>query len=126
MINSNTMILFSQYTMILNFQYHPTLNISCLCKFHFLLYYSTIYIILITAWINATITESQEPDLQHFWSVRTIATSAETDYNNVKSFLQCNLRSCPSNVKTICYQSMVRSILDYASTIWSPYTQRNI
>ena len=54
--------------------------------------------------------------------IRQITTKA----NNVKSFLQRNLRSCPVNVKIICYQSMVRSILDYASTIWSPYTKRNI
>ena len=46
--------------------------------------------------------------------------------NNVKSFLQRNLKSCPVNIKVTCYQSMVRSILDYASTIWSPYTQKNI
>ena len=54
--------------------------------------------------------------------VRQITTKA----NNVKSFLQQNLRSCPINVKAICYQSIVRSILDYASIIWSPYTQKSI
>ena len=31
-------------------------------------------------------------------------------------------RKCQSHL----YQSMVRSILDYTSTIWSPYTLKNI
>jgi len=51
---------------------------------------------------------------------RQITTKA----NNAKNFLQRNLKSFPVNVKAICYQSMVRSILDYASIIWSPYTQK--
>ena len=32
----------------------------------------------------------------------------------------------PVNIKATCYQSMVRSILDYASIVWSPYKQKNI
>ena len=45
--------------------------------------------------------------------------------NNVKSFLPQNLKPCPVNIKSpVTDQSMVRSILDYASTIWSPYTQK--
>jgi len=54
--------------------------------------------------------------------VRQITAKA----NSLKCFLQRNIKSCPVNVKTICYQSMVRSILDYASIVWSPYTQKNI
>ena len=46
--------------------------------------------------------------------------------NNVKNFLQHNIRACPVNVKATCYCSMIRSILEYASIVWSPYTQRNI
>ena len=46
--------------------------------------------------------------------------------NNVKSYLQRILKSCPVNIKVACYQSMVRSILDHTSTIWSPYTQKDI
>jgi len=41
-------------------------------------------------------------------------------------FLQRNIKSCPFNVKIVCYQSMVRSTLDYASIIWSPHTCRKI
>ena len=39
---------------------------------------------------------------------------------SVKSFLQCNLTSCPPNIKLLCYITMVRSILEYASPVWSP------
>ena len=46
--------------------------------------------------------------------------------NKVKCFLQRNLKPCPITVKTTCYNSLIRSILDYASVIWSPYTQKNI
>ena len=47
--------------------------------------------------------------------------------NKVKGFLQRNLKTgCPTTVKTICYKSLIRSILDYASIIWSPHTQKNI
>ena len=49
-----------------------------------------------------------------------------TKANKVKCFLQRNLKPCPTTVKTICYKSLIRSILDYASIIWSPHTQKNI
>ena len=29
-------------------------------------------------------------------------------------------------VKVACYKSMIRPILEYASTVWSPYTKKNI
>ena len=29
-------------------------------------------------------------------------------------------------VKEVCYKSMVRPILEYSSTVWSPYTDKNI
>ena len=29
-------------------------------------------------------------------------------------------------VKVACYKSMIRQILEYASTVWSPYTKKNI
>ena len=55
--------------------------------------------------------------------IRQITSKA----NSVKNFLQCNItRACPVTVKATCYCSMIRSILEYASIVWSPYTQRNI
>ena len=46
--------------------------------------------------------------------------------NSVKSFLQRNINSCTEMVKVACYKSMIRPILEYASTVWSPYTKKNI
>ena len=45
---------------------------------------------------------------------------------SVKSFLQRNLTSCPPNIKLLCYITMVRSILEYASPVWSLYTKQDI
>ena len=62
---------------------------------------------------------------QHLtWNEHTNYVTSKA--NKVKCFLQRNLKSCPTTVKTTCYNSLIRSILDYASIIWSPYTQKNI
>ena len=39
---------------------------------------------------------------------------------SVKAFLQRNLTSCPPNIKLLCYITMVRFILEYASPLWLP------
>jgi len=54
--------------------------------------------------------------------VKTVISKA----NKVKGFLQRNIKYCPRIVKARCYNSMIRPILEYASAIWSPYTQKNI
>ena len=41
-------------------------------------------------------------------------------------FLYRNLRQCPSHIKAMCYKSMVRPILEYASSVWDPHTNVNI
>jgi len=46
--------------------------------------------------------------------------------NSVKNFLQRNLKYCPIDIKTNCYNCMVKPVLEYASIIWSPYTQKNV
>ena len=33
---------------------------------------------------------------------------------------------CPSEIKTKCYTSLVRPVIEYAATAWDPYTARNI
>ena len=45
---------------------------------------------------------------------------------SIKAFLQRNLRSCPSHIKLQCYTTMIRPILEYANTVWSPYTKKDI
>ena len=44
----------------------------------------------------------------------------------VKAFLQRNIKSCPLQVKEDCYRIMVRPIMEYACTVWSPHTKKNI
>ena len=46
----------------------------------------------------------------------------------VNGFLYRNLRQYPSNIKSTCYwrKSMVRPVLEYASTVWDPHTNVNI
>ena len=46
--------------------------------------------------------------------------------NSVRGFLQQNLTKCPLPIKSSCYLSLVRPILEYACAIWSPYHQYNI
>ena len=46
--------------------------------------------------------------------------------NSMNAFLQRNIKSCPPRVKEICYKIMVRPIIEYACTVWSPHTKKNI
>ena len=46
--------------------------------------------------------------------------------NSVHGFLQRNLYSCPMSTKINCYKALVKPVLDYAATVWSPYTQKDI
>ena len=46
--------------------------------------------------------------------------------NQINAFLYRNLRHCPSGVKCNCYKSMVRPIVEYASSVWDPHTTTNI
>ena len=54
--------------------------------------------------------------------VKTVTIKA----NKVKGFLQRKLKHCPTSIKARFYSSMIRPILEYASAIWSPHTQRNV
>ena len=44
--------------------------------------------------------------------------------NNTRAFLQRNINRCPEAVKTLCYQAFVRPIVEYASTVWDPSTEK--
>ncbi len=46
--------------------------------------------------------------------------------NNTSAFLQRNINRCPEAIKTLCYQTFVRPIVEYASTVWDPPTEKNI
>jgi len=46
--------------------------------------------------------------------------------NSVLGFLRRNFSTCPTNVKSALYKSLVRPILEYACTVWSPHCQKDI
>ena len=46
--------------------------------------------------------------------------------NSILAFLQRNLSQCSLRVKSLAYLTYVRPVLEYASVVWSPFTQSNI
>ncbi|KAI0221088.1 hypothetical protein LSAT2_027493 [Lamellibrachia satsuma] len=44
--------------------------------------------------------------------------------NNTRAFLQRNISSCPQAIKSRCYQTFVRPIVEYASTVSDPSTKK--
>ena len=46
--------------------------------------------------------------------------------NSVKGFLSQNFKHCPPSVKSKCYQTLIRPVLEYASIVWSPYWLRSL
>ena len=44
--------------------------------------------------------------------------------NKAKAFLQRNIGSCTKAVKEACYKLMVRPILEYSNTVWSPFIKK--
>ena len=44
--------------------------------------------------------------------------------NNTRAFLQRHISSCPQAIKSRCYQTFVRPIVEYASTVWDPSTKK--
>ena len=43
--------------------------------------------------------------------------------NRTLAFIRRNLHSCPINIKTIGYTTLVRPLLEYSSSVWDPHTQ---
>ena len=43
--------------------------------------------------------------------------------NSAKAFLQRNIYQCPKAIKSSCYKSLVRPILEYAAPVWCPLLQ---
>ena len=46
--------------------------------------------------------------------------------NATCAFLRRNMNSCSRQVKAQCYTTLVRPNLEYAATVWDPYTKFNI
>ena len=43
--------------------------------------------------------------------------------NRTLTFIRRNLHSCPINIKTTAYTTLVRPLLEYSSSVWDPHTQ---
>ena len=42
------------------------------------------------------------------------------------AFLRRNLGDCPTNIKSACYQALVRPVLEYGSVVWDPHYTTDI
>ena len=63
-------------------------------------------------YLGVTITS----DLRWNKHVSNVCTKA----NRTLGFLRSNLHSCPQEVKEAAYKGLVRSVLDYGSSVWDP------
>ena len=54
--------------------------------------------------------------------IKQVASKA----TKVNAFLHRNLYQCPPLIKSNIYKAMVRSIMEYSSTVWDPHTLINI
>ena len=57
----------------------------------------------------------------HIDNKLTLKSHVDTIVNSVKGFLSQNFKHCPPSVKSKCYQTLIRPVLEYASIVWSPY-----
>ena len=68
-------------------------------------------------------TTLQETDSHSYlnWNkhIHQITASA----NRTLAFIRRNLHSCPINIKTTAYTTLVRPLLEYSSSVWDPHTQ---
>jgi hypothetical protein len=55
------------------------------------------------------------------WATHISNISAKA--NRTISFLRRNIHSCPKVVKAAAYTTLVRPSIEYASTVWDPYTK---
>ena len=58
------------------------------------------------------------------WSKHINQTAKKA--NDTRAFLQRNLRRAPTSVKKRAYETLVRPILEYASSVWDPHTESDI
>ena len=57
------------------------------------------------------------------WNEHIQATA--TAAHNKLSFLQRNLYRCTQEIKDLSYKTLVRTKLEYACSVWNPYTAKN-
>ena len=60
-------------------------------------------------------------DLEWSKHIATMTNKA----NSKLSFLHCNLKGCPEKLKQTVYFSLIRSFMEYGTTVWDPYQKYN-
>ena len=65
-------------------------------------------------------------DLQTTLSWKTHIDRISKEANSMLGFLRRNLRSCSEDTKANTYFSMVRSNLEYCSSVWNPHQKDQI
>ena len=65
-------------------------------------------------------------NLSHDLSWRNHITQTTKRASSTVGFLRRNLRNCPKDCKKLAYISLVRSKLEYAATVWDPFTKNEI
>ena len=67
------------------------------------------------------------------WSYIQLRLSWTSHINNISAkanhtigFLRRNIHSCPKEVKAAAYTTLVWPSIEYASSVWDPYTRNNI
>ena len=63
-------------------------------------------------------------DRQLNWNTHIASITKKA--NSTRAFLQRNLGRCPTKIKAICYETMVRPLMEYSSSVWDPWTAANI
>ena len=46
--------------------------------------------------------------------------------NATHAFIRRNINNCPRHIKSNCYKTFVRPILEYVSPIWTPHLQADV
>ena len=60
-------------------------------------------------------------DLEWSKHIATMTNKA----NSKLSYLRCNLKGCPEKLKQTAYFSLIRSFMEYGTTVWDPYQKYN-
>ena len=65
-------------------------------------------------------------NISHDLSWRNHINNTTKKASSTVGFLRRNLRNCPKDCRKLAYISLVRSKLEYAATVWDPFTKNEI
>ena len=65
-------------------------------------------------------------NISHDLTWNTHINEISNKANNITALLQRNIQTCPTNVKASCYKTLIRPIVEYASSVWDPINQEQV